>query len=163
MFAEYPTEIPRWGVFEVSLKGPSSGNPFTEQKLTGTFTGKAESVSTEGFYDGEGIYRIRFMPSFEGTYSFCLKSTFSDSEVTGTFSVLPPENNNHGPVRVVNTHHFAYEDGTPYISIGTTPYAADIIDTWNMTIKTAGIFRGSFSVDLPARQYMAVRLRRVEE
>jgi hypothetical protein len=45
----------------------------------------------------------------------------------------------------------------------TTPYAADIIDTWNRTIKTAGIFRGSFTVDLPARQYMAVRLRRVEE
>jgi len=29
----------------------------------------------------------------------------------------------HGPVRVANTYHFAYADGTPYRQIGTTCYA----------------------------------------
>ena len=29
----------------------------------------------------------------------------------------------HGPVRVRNTHHFAYADGTPYFPFGTTCYA----------------------------------------
>ena len=29
---------------------------------------------------------------------------------------------NHGPVRVANTYHFAYADGTPYKQIGTTCY-----------------------------------------
>ena len=40
-------------------------------------------------------------------------------------------------------------------------YAAEVIDTWNMTITPAGTFRGKFRVDLPGREYMAVRIRRV--
>ena len=30
----------------------------------------------------------------------------------------------HGPVRVYNTFHFAYADGTPYYPFGTTCYAS---------------------------------------
>ena len=39
---------------------------------------------------------------------------------------------------------------------------AEIIDTWNMTITPAGTHRGSFVIELPRREYMAIRLRRVE-
>ena len=35
----------------------------------------------------------------------------------------PAEANHHGPVRVHNTFHFAYADGTPYYQLGTTCYA----------------------------------------
>ena len=56
----------RWGIYEVALDGPKEGNPFTEQRVTGTFHSINETVSCDGFYDGDGIYRIRFMPSFEG-------------------------------------------------------------------------------------------------
>jgi hypothetical protein len=36
----------------------------------------------------------------------------------------------------------------------------DIIDTWNMTIETLpGTYSGRFRIDLPGRQFMAVRLR----
>jgi hypothetical protein len=43
-----------------------------------------------------------------------------------------------------------------------TAYHVDVIDTWNMTVETlAGEYEGTFRVDLPARQYMAVRLRAV--
>ena len=34
----------------------------------------------------------------------------------------------------------------------------EVIDTWNMTIEEAGVFRGKFTVTLPGRPYMAVRL-----
>lgn len=122
MKAEYSSTVSRWGVFEAAVRGPSEGNPFTEQNLRGIFKSKNETVSTEGFYDGDGIYRIRFMSSFEETYSFSLTGSFLPEPLTGTFEVLPPKEGNHGPVRVINTHHFAYEDGTPYISIGTTAY-----------------------------------------
>jgi hypothetical protein len=38
-----------------------------------------------------------------------------------------------------------------------------VIDTWNMTVETVpGVQRGTVRVELPARQYMAVRLRRVD-
>ena len=36
---------------------------------------------------------------------------------------MRPSAGNHGPVRVANTFHFAYADGTPYRQIGTTCYA----------------------------------------
>ncbi len=36
--------------------------------------------------------------------------------------MTPPRAGNHGPVRVHNTFHFAYVDGTPFKQIGTTIY-----------------------------------------
>jgi hypothetical protein len=42
-------------------------------------------------------------------------------------------------------------------------YHVEVIDTWNMTIEDRGIHRGKFRVELPGREYMAVRLRRVEK
>ena len=45
-----------------------------------------------------------------------------------------------------------------------TAWAVDVVDTWNMTVeRVPGVRRGSFRVDLPARQYMAIRLTAVEE
>ena len=55
--------VEKWGLFEVSLKGPSAGNPFTEQSVSATFRSKNEIVTVDGFYDGDGVYKVRFMPS----------------------------------------------------------------------------------------------------
>ena len=67
---KYQGTVKRWDMFEVALEGPKEGNPFTEQEVRAEFCGDQETVSCDGFYDGEGIYRVRFMPSFEGEYSF---------------------------------------------------------------------------------------------
>jgi hypothetical protein len=40
-----------------------------------------------------------------------------------SFTCVEPSEGNHGPVRVNNTFHFAYDDGTPFYSFGTTCYA----------------------------------------
>lgn len=114
--------VERWGRFEVTVEGPSGGNPFTEQWIRGCFCGKNETVNADGFYDGNGQYRVRFMPSFEGEYAYRIEAGFLKEPVTGTVQVLPADAENHGPVRVANTFHFAYEDGTPYYSVGTTCY-----------------------------------------
>lgn len=37
-------------------------------------------------------------------------------------------------------------------------YKVEIIDTWEMTVKEAGIYSGRFRIELPARQYIAVRI-----
>src|SRR5262245_12854753 len=48
----------QWGIFEVSLSGTDSGNPFVDVELSATFKqGKTEYV-VRGFYDGGGNYRI---------------------------------------------------------------------------------------------------------
>ena len=126
VFMEYTEVIEKWGVFEAALEGPEEGNPFTEQRLTGIFSSARENVITEGFYDGSGVYRIRFMPSSEGKYSFVLRGTFLKEPASGSFTVIKPSGFNHGPVRVTEDHHFRYEDGTPYISIGTTAYVFEL-------------------------------------
>ena len=38
-------------------------------------------------------------------------------------------------------------------------FEVEIIDTWNMTIASAGIHRGVTRIDLPGNQYMAIRIR----
>ena len=40
-------------------------------------------------------------------------------------------------------------------------YRVEIIDTWNMTIEDAGVHTGRIRLTLPGKQYMAVRLKRV--
>lgn len=41
-------------------------------------------------------------------------------------------------------------------------WEADVIDTWNMTVETLpGTYSGRFTLNLPGRPYMAIRLRRV--
>lgn len=43
-----------------------------------------------------------------------------------------------------------------------TEFEVEVIDTWNMTIEKKGIFKGKFRIDLPGREYMAVRVREVK-
>lgn len=114
--------VEKWDVFEVTVNGRSDGNPFTDYSIQGIFRGENETVAVDGFYDGSGIYRVRFMPSFEGVYTYRVAGSAVDTETSGTFEVTAPGGKNHGPVRVANRWHFVYEDGTPYYSVGTTAY-----------------------------------------
>src|ERR1700733_15113757 len=61
--------VPQWEVFELALPGPSAGNPFTDVQLAATFALGHRIVSVDGFYDGAGDYKIRFMPDTEGEWS----------------------------------------------------------------------------------------------
>lgn len=58
--------VERWGIFEVTLNGPDTGNPFTEVELTAEFKQNSQTFKPQGFYDGNGIYKIRFMPDAVG-------------------------------------------------------------------------------------------------
>ncbi len=44
-----------------------------------------------------------------------------------------------------------------------TEYAVEVLDTWDMTIRFAGVFHGKFRITLPSKQYMAVRLTLASE
>src|SRR5262249_28114053 len=77
-----------------------------------------------GFYDGDGVYRIRFMPEQEGEYAYQTRSNKAELDgKKGKFTAVKPTAGNHGLVRVRNTYHFAHADGTPCYPIGTTCYA----------------------------------------
>ena len=120
-----PRTVSRWEVYEIALLGgPEQGNPFEEVSLNAEFTFGDRSVQTSGFYDGEGVYRIRFMPDSEGAWLFRTDSNAPSLHgIEGAFECAAAQSGNHGPVRVINTFHFAYEDGTRYLPVGTTCYA----------------------------------------
>lgn len=122
----YLKKVERWCVQEISCPGHTDGNPFTDYQIKGVFKSKSENITVDGFYDGDGIYKVRFMPSMVEEYSFEISGNFSNRGYTGVFSVTAATNNNHGPVRVANQYHFAYEDGSPYYSIGTTCYVWEL-------------------------------------
>jgi len=116
--------VPQWGRFELALPGPAGGNPFVDVSLGATFTHGAVTHDAPGFYDGEGVYRIRFMPEATGEWSYVTHSNRAElAGRTGAFTVTAPAAGHHGPVRVAHTFHFAYADGTPYAPFGTTCYA----------------------------------------
>ena len=116
--------VPQWEVFELSLQGPSSGNPFTDVELGATFTLGHRTVSVNGFYDGAGTYKIRFMPDTQGEWSYTTASGAPQLHgKTGNFTCVAALPGAHGPVGVRNMQHFAYADGTPFFPFGTTCYA----------------------------------------
>lgn len=118
------SSIQQWDIFEFKTHGPSRGNPFIDVRFSARFTLNDLAVSVDGFYDGDGTYIVRFMPPTVGDWKF--ETTSNEKELngkTGSFKVTPATGANHGPVRVHNTFHFKYADGTPYKQIGTTAYA----------------------------------------
>lgn len=122
MAATEPVE--RWGLFETTFSGPQSGRPFVDVQLTADFRHRNRPLTTNGFYDGDGIYRIRFMPDLQGEWSFITRSNVPDLDgKTGRFICIDPSPANHGPVIVQDSRHLAYTDGSPHNSFGTTCYA----------------------------------------
>ncbi|NLX78023.1 MAG: DUF4038 domain-containing protein [Clostridiaceae bacterium] len=116
--------VEKWGIFELQLCSKINyNNPFTDVKLKACFYNSGCKKVVHGFYDGDGIYKIRFMPEFEGEYSYTVFSNDPDmNNISGTFTVTPPSENNHGPVKATG-EHFTYADGTPFFVMGTTAYA----------------------------------------
>ena len=74
----YQSSVEKWGMQEIVCKGTSTGNPFTERQIRGCFQGSQETVWVDGFYDGDGVYKVRFMPAFEGEYTFRVEGNYGD-------------------------------------------------------------------------------------
>lgn len=107
---------------EIVLGGPSHGNPFVDVELTAVFSLGDVEVHAGGFYDGDGRYVLRFLPSEAGAWRFRTSSTARSLDgVDGTVEVAAGAA--RGAVRVTAGHGFAYDDGSPYVPFGTTAYA----------------------------------------
>jgi len=105
-------KVEKWDVYEMSLPGPSAPNPFVGIELSAVFKNGDRTFEPEGFYNGNGIFKIRFMPDNEGLWTFKTESNRDElNGKEGQFVCTAPAPGNHGPVRVRNQYHFAYEDG----------------------------------------------------
>ncbi len=115
--------VSRFGVVELRFEGPGHGNPFVDVDLGARVTCGDRSFRIGGFYDGDGIYLIRFLAESEGEWKFETTSTARSLDgITGSVVVGPAASGAHGPVRVDGLH-FAHADGKRYRPVGTTAYA----------------------------------------
>lgn len=141
--AEWTAAVGVYDRFELTLRGPADGSPYLDIDLGAMITGPAGTVRVPGFVDGDGIFRVRFMPTVPGHHAF---TTFSSLDVldghSGSFEVVAATAGRHGPVRA-DGFHFRHDDGTPYLPIGTTAYGwlhqdADRRSRTVATLRTAG-------------------------
>ena len=78
----------QWDIFELALKGPASGNPFVDVSLAARFTSGQHTFEVSGFYDGDGIYRVRFMPPAQGQWRYETKSNRAELSVAAWIACM---------------------------------------------------------------------------
>ena len=118
------SRVERWGIYDINLEGPRDGNPFLDVQVSAEFRHEHRTVAVDGFYDGNGSYKVRFSPDIEGEWRYTTRSNRRELDGrTGAIACAAPAAGNHGPVTVRNTAHFGYADGTRYEPFGTTCYA----------------------------------------
>jgi len=126
MNAGHPDTVERWDYLEITqkvLKVPD--RPFETVTVSAQFYGPGgQEKLVNGFYDGDGIWRIRFRPDLTGSWHFKTISSLAELDGTeGQFLCTPAKAANHGPVAVDRKTHFSYADGTQCFILGTTAYA----------------------------------------
>jgi len=130
-FGQSSPSVEAYDFVEVTanVAGPDVHNPFTDATLLGSFgkTGATERTNVEGFCDSAdgSIFRIRFMPSKPGEYSYSIayRQGAFEKTYTGTFRAV--DGHRRGPVRVDPKFpwHFMWEGtGEHYFFNGTTAY-----------------------------------------
>ncbi|MCX8035904.1 MAG: DUF5060 domain-containing protein [Candidatus Sumerlaeia bacterium] len=116
--------VERWGVFELTLAGPSAGHPYLDVQWFATFSQADCRITVPGFWDGSGTYKVRFSPPTTGQWRYETQSSIPElNGKNGVFTATAPTGNNHGPVEIFDTFYLRYADGTVYHQFGTTCYA----------------------------------------
>lgn len=110
----------RYEMFELSFQGEVLEKDWAVIDLNAAFQNGEEQVSVKGFYDGNGIYKVRFLPEKEGIWQWHISGAI---KADGSAICEPNDDPNaHGVVRAVDTH-FEHADGTLFRPFGTTVYA----------------------------------------
>ena len=130
-FTQPAKDVEAYDFVEVTanVERPDAPNPYTDVTLSGTF-GKAggnEHQAVMGFCDSAdgSVFRIRFMPSSPGDYSYSLTYRQGGFETTQAGGFRAADGHRRGPVRVDPQHpwHFVWEGtGEHYFFNGTTAY-----------------------------------------
>lgn len=129
----------QYEMYEITLQGPEPTGSQVQIDLEMTIRcGDEEWKKVKGFYAGDGVYRVRFLPQKPGNYHWVVTGSLHAS---GEEVCEPARAGKRGVVRVKDLH-FQYEDGTWYRPFGTTVYALmhqdkALIDTTMETLSHA--------------------------
>ena len=111
--------VPCWQPHDFSFTSSAKpANPFMvsfSAKVTGP---NGKTFALPGFYDGEGVWKIRVSPTTTGDWSLVTQSDVAELsgrkvDFTGVKNTNP---NSHGLLRVdsEHPHHFIFDDGTRF-------------------------------------------------
>lgn len=95
--------------------------PMSEREandLTVVFRNGDTAVRVGGFYDGDSIAKVRFLPMLTGTWHWRASGASCEE---GSF-LCERSQTKHGPVRA-DGYHFCHHDGAVFVPFGTTVYA----------------------------------------
>lgn len=109
----------QYETFELQFAGEVLSADYADIPLVAEFTCCGESKTVKGFYDGEGVYIVRFLPEKPGEYTWRVSGAVT---AEGHETCEAADSEHHGLVKAVDTH-FEYEDGKLFVPFGTTVYA----------------------------------------
>jgi len=131
VFTQSASAVAAYRFLEITakIKDPGVGNPFTDASFTGDFAkaGSTQSTQVEGFCDSQDgtLFRIRFMPSSPGNYTYRLSLKIPSRTETYAGSFAANDEHLRGPIRVDPEHrwHFIWEGtGEHYYFYGDTAF-----------------------------------------
>jgi len=119
------SSYPHRGYFELSLRtATKSVNPYADVKFEIAFTRPdGSSVSVDGFYDGEGIFKARAYCDTTGKWRWSSSSNISDLHgKSGVFEVKASSLPGKLRLHTKDPRQFAYDNGKWFLHIGDTGY-----------------------------------------
>lgn len=105
--------------FELTYTLPEPKGSYVDINLTAVFEHDGCETTVKGFYDGDGVYKLRYLPLKAGLYRVSVGGIVSDSF---EIECQPADEQGRGAVRA-DGFHFKYDSGKPYYPFGTTVYA----------------------------------------
>ena len=114
--------VERWDTYEVAFHASSTyTNPFQDVEIDATFIHESgKKIAVNGFYDGDSVWRIRFMPTELGKWTYFTRSADpSLDENEGSLTCIPQMKEYlHGPLSA-DGYHFVHADGARRFLIST--------------------------------------------
>lgn len=109
----------QYKTYELTYTAPEPDGSYVDINLTADFELDGERTAVKGFYDGGGVYRLRFLPLKAGIYRVTVSGIVSCSF---EIECLPAEEGDNGVARA-DGFHFKYDSGRWFYPFGTTVYA----------------------------------------
>ena len=112
----------QYEMLELSVRGAPPEGSEALSAVSAVFRRGGEETRVDGFYAGNGVYKVRFLPEKTGAYRYEITGDALAAPQRGAFTVDAAERGKHGPVRAEGIH-LRHADGTWYHGFGTTVYA----------------------------------------
>jgi hypothetical protein len=150
-------DVPLWGRWEAAFQAAMAvERPADVAFSIELTTPSGKRLQTQGFWDGDRTWRVRYLPKEEGTWKFATRSQPAVeglAEHSGEFNCRKQDAaanvlQKRGPIRVASSQtHFEHADGTPYFWLGDTVWNGPLLatkDDWDTFLDDR--FKKQFNV-----------------